>query len=368
MDASKWLNLDMSTWTQVVKPDLTPDNSVGAIVHGRFKYVHDVSKKVAKDAQLTWECRRWLTGDDPPWPGAVVKHGCLVWDLIDKSGWNTGTSFGGDVFNGLIQSVTDFYADKGDMSDTRRVIPDPNMPPQYSTPGYRGTLPQVPGVIYYETESGGVSTSEFSWKPATDVGVVSGGHSMPGVNELISASVQAAGDLVAAIPGVPPVGGIADAILKPIYSDVFAAFAKWKSSARAQRLSTQGFHYHEKFADGSDAAYSVAWLLAMRTGMWQTRECTRHKLTVQDGACGWVIGQNGHGHYFLGDRIGSSVLGMPPEKIFVDRVSELTLEWSRQKAPTWSIVIGETEPEDPIVKAWEQLEDMLSMLHDLGVI
>ncbi|AXK86599.1 hypothetical protein SAMN05421776_11753 [Nocardia farcinica] len=371
MDPSKWFNLDQTTWTQVVKPDLTPDNTIGALVHGRFKYMHDVSKKVAEDAQLTWECRRWLEGDEPPWPGANVRHGCLVWDLIDNSGFATGTSFGGDIFGGLTHAVTDFFVSSGDnyLSDVRRTLPDPNMPPEYFQPGYKGTLPEVPGVIFYEsTKGGGVETSEFSWRPATDVGVVSGGKSMPGVNEMISIAVQAVFDLTAAIPGVPPLGGIADTALKPIYSDVFLAFGKWKDPARAQRLSTQGFHYFEKFADGGDRAYTIAWLLAMRAGLWETRETTSHKITVQDGASGYFVGQKGYGHFFIGDRIGSTVQGMAPGRIFVDRVSELTLSWSRTESPHWDIIVGAREPEDPVVKAWEKFEEILSILHDLGVI
>ncbi|WP_280395567.1 hypothetical protein [Nocardia brasiliensis] len=371
LDLSKWFNFDMSTWAQVVKPDLTPDNSVNAIVYGRFKYFHDVSKKVVADAQLSWECRRYLKDEDePPWPGANLKNGCLVWDLIDSSAFNTGTSFGGDMFGGLVQAVTDFFVSDSDktMSDTRRTLPDPNFPPEYSTPGYKGTLPACPGVIFYETENGGVSSSEFSWKPATDVGVVGGGKSMPGVNELLSVAVQAVGDLAAAIPGVPPLGGIADTILRPIYSNVFMAFGKWRDPIRATRLSRQGFYYHERWADGADTGYTIAWLLAMRTGWWQSREVTRHKLTVQDGASGWIVGQRGHGHFFLGDRIGSTILGMPPGKIFVDRVSELTLSWSRTEAPSWEITIGQKEPDDPVIKAWEQFQEILSILHDLGVM
>lgn len=370
MDPSTWGSLDQTTWTQVVKPDLTPDNSVGALVHGRFKYMHDVSKKVAADAQLSWECRRWLEGDEPPWPGGVVRHGCLVWDLIDKSGFATGTSFGGDMFSGLVQAVTDFFVSQPDqtMSDVRRTLPDPNFPPELYQPGWKGTLPETPGVIFYEGEHSGISSSEFSWKPATDVGVVAGGDSAPGVNELIGVAVQALGDLAAAIPGIPPLGGILNTILYPLYSNVFLAFGKWKDPVRATRLSTQGFHYQEKWSNGADKGYTIAWLLAMRKGLWETRECVRHKLVIQDGASGWTIGQQGYGHFFLGDRIGSSILGLPPGKIFVDRVSELTLSWSRTQTPQWEIVVGEKEPEDPLIKAWEAFEELLTLLHELGVM
>ncbi|MEA1798952.1 Gp37-like protein [Rhodococcus qingshengii] len=363
MDPNGWNNFDQSTWWNVVKPDLEPDHSVGAIVHSRFKNMHDVSKKIVADAQLSWEPRRYLQGDPPPWPGANIRHGCLVWDLIDKSGWNTGTSFGGNIFEGLFHELINIGADG--ITENVEQVDDPNVPGEYLTPGYKGTIPSMPGVVYREGEHTGIQASEFSHKPATDVGVVAGGHSMPGVNELISAAVQMVGDLTAMIPGVPPLGGVADAILKPLYTDVFLAFGKWKSPQRAQRLG--GSHYHEKWAEGGDRAYTLAFLLAMRAGMWSTRETNRVTLTVADGAP-WRIGQRGHGHFFLGDRVAFSVLGMKPGRLFVERVSELTLAWDRDSTPGWQIQIGQREAEDPVARMAEDMQDFLGMLQELGVM
>lgn len=362
MNPAMWNNFDQSTWWNVVKPDLEPDHSVGAIVHSRFKNMHDVSKKIVADAQLSWEPRRYLQGDPPPWPGANIRHGCLVWDLIDKSGWTTGTSFGGNIFEGLFHELINIGADG--ITENVEQVDDPNVPGEYLTPGYKGTIPSMPGVVYREGEHTGIQASEFSHKPATDVGVVAGGHSMPGVNELISAAVQMVGDLTAMIPGVPPLGGVADAILKPLYTDVFLAFGKWKSPQRAQRLG--GSHYHEKWAEGGDRAYTLAFLLAMRAGMWSTRETNRVTLTVADGAP-WRIGQRGHGHFFLGDRVAFSVLGMKPGRLFVERVSELTLAWDRDSTPGWQIQIGQREAEDPVARMAEDMQDFLGMLQELGV-
>lgn len=362
MNPAMWNNFDQSTWWNVVKPDLEPDHSVGAIVHSRFKNMHDVSKKIVADAQLSWEPRRYLQGDPPPWPGANIRHGCLVWDLIDKSGWTTGTSFGGNIFEGLFHELINIGADG--ITENVEQVDDPNVPGEYLTPGYKGTIPSMPGVVYREGEHTGIQASEFSHKPATDVGVVAGGHSMPGVNELISAAVQMVGDLTAMIPNVPPLGGVADAILKPLYTDVFLAFGKWKSPQRAQRLG--GSHYHEKWAEGGDRAYTLAFLLAMRAGMWSTRETNRVTLTVADGAP-WRIGQRGHGHFFLGDRVAFSVLGMKPGRLFVERVSELTLAWDRDSTPGWQIQIGQREAEDPVARMAEDMQDFLGMLQELGV-
>ena len=147
-------------------------------------------------------------------------------------------------------------------------------------------------------------------------------------------------------------------------TDVFLAFGKWKSPQRAQRLG--GSHYHEKWAEGGDRAYTLAFLLAMRAGMWSTRETNRVTLTVADGAP-WRIGQRGHGHFFLGDRVAFSVLGMKPGRLFVERVSELTLAWDRDSTPGWQIQIGQREAEDPVARMAEDMQDFLGMLQELGV-
>ena len=362
LDASKWFNFDQSTWWQVVKPDLTPDNSVGAIVHSRMKNMHEIGKKVLADAQLMWEPRRYLEGDEPPWPGANLRHGCLVWDLIDKSGWNTGTSFKGDIFSGLVRELVNIGGDG--ITENVEQIPDPNVPAEYYQPGKKGTLPSMPGVVFRQTEHSAIQNSSFLWKPATAVGSVAGGHSMPGVNEAISAAVQMAGDLVAAIIGVPPVGGAADALLAPLYTDVLMAFGKIGNQQRARRLG--GSRYHETRAEGADRAYTLAYLIAQRTAMYNSREQVRATLTVADGAP-WRIGQSGHGHFFLGDRVAFNVLGMPPGKLYVERVSELTLSWSRTESPTWKIVIGQREPEDPVIQALETIQEIFGVLNDLGV-
>lgn len=364
MDAGSWFDLDQSNWSQVVKPDLTPDNSIGAIVHSRFKNMHEASRKITADAQLTWEPRRYLDGDPPPWPGANLRHGTLVWDLVDKSGWNTGTSFGGSLFSGLVRAFTSIGGDG--LTQSLETVANPNIPDVYSQPGVKGTDPSMPGVVYVEGEHSGIQASMYSFKPATDVGVVAGGHSMPGVNELISAAVQMVGDLTAMIPGVPPLGGVADAVLKPLYTDVFLAFGKWKDVQRAQRLGWS--HYHERWQEGADRAYTLAWLLAMRTGMWETREIHSCTLEVADGAP-WKIGQSGHGHFFLGDRVGFSLRApMVAGRIIVERVTELTLSWDRDNAAAWQIKLGAREPEDPVLKAFEQLQEFLGILNDLGLM
>lgn len=364
MNPSGWDSLDQSTWWIAVKPGAIGDDySLPTIVHSRFKSMFEVQQDITEDAQLTWTFRRYLAGDPPPWEGANLRHGCLVIDLVDKSGFTSGTSFGGTLWDGLVRAFINIDSDG--LTEGVDIINDPNMPGQYSNPSFMGTLPEAPWVIYRDGPNTGIQSSEFTMKPPTAVGVVGGGHSMPGVNELISATIQMAGDLKAMLPGAPPLGGIADALLKPLYTDVFLAFGKHRSQQRAYSLGSS--HYHEHWAEGGDRAYTLAWLLAMRTGMWVTREQTSHTVVVADGAP-YRIGQPGFGHFWLGDRIGSTVRGMPEGRVFVDRVSELTLAWDRDKAPSWNIIVGAREIKDPVIEAWKRIQKMLGILRDLGVL
>jgi len=289
----------------------------------------------------------------------------LVWDLVDHSGWDQETSFGGNIFTGLIRAFTSIGSDG--MTEGIDVINDPTFPAEYSQPGYLGTIPKAPGIILRDGTRTGVQTNSFKYLPATDVGVVTGGHSMPGVNELISAAIQMAGDLIAAMIGVPPVGGAADAVLKPLYTDTILAFMKWKDIGRAQDLGWS--HYHEAWGEGADRAYTLAALVALRTGMWRTRERTSHTVTVADGCEGLRIGQNGRGNCWNGTRIGTTVKDWgKPGRVYVDRVSELVLSYSRKNSPAFTITIGQRPDEDPILKGLEMIQEMFSIAQELGVL
>lgn len=368
MDASQWFDFDQSNWSMVVAPlAIEDDNSQFAVVHSRFKKFHDVAKRILDDAQLTVTTRRWLTGDPPPWAGADLKHGCLVIDIVDKSGWDTETSFGGNLFTGLVRSFMSITGDG--LNGGEETVPDPTFPAEYSTPGHKGTVPRAPGVILRAGDVSAIESSSFKYKPPTDVGVVTGGHSMPGVNELISFAIQMAGDLTAMAIGVPPLGGAADAILSPLYTDVLLAFQKWRDIGRANQLSSEGFYYHEAWGEGADRAYTLAALIALRTGFFLTDEKFTHTVKVVDGIGELRIGDNGKGNAYIGDRVGTTVKDWgTPGRVYVDRISELNLTWDRDTAPTWDITVGHREAEDPLLKAFELIQDLMSITSELGVI
>ncbi len=164
---------------------------------------------------------------------------------------------------------------------------------------------------------------------------------------------------------MPDLGGVADSLLAPLYTDVLLAFGAQGIPGRKSKLgwSTYGEHW----AEGGDRAYTLAWLLAMRTGMWVTRQQTGHEVIVADGAP-YRIGQRGLGHFYIGDRVGTTVQGMKPGKVFVDQATEVAMSWDRDNAPIWKITIGQRDIKDPVIEAWERLQEILSILQELGVL
>ena len=92
-------------------------------------------------------------------------------------------------------------------------------------------------------------------------------------------------------------------------------------------------------SSNADRAYTLSSLMAIRRGAWETRERIGHKVKIADGAP-YLVGQNGRGHFFLGDRIATTIPGVPDGKLVVDQVSELELAWDRSSFG-WEVTVGD---------------------------
>ena len=365
MDRSQWFDFDQSNWSIVVKPfEFAGDSSVFTTVFSRFRSWHELAQRALEDAQLSVRCTRYLEGDPPPWPGANLRHGCLVIEIVDKSGWNTETGFFGSLLTGLQRAFTQVGSDG--MTEGVNLVPNPNYPPQYYEPGYKGTLPKAPWVVFMEGPHTGIKSSEFTWYPATDVQVVVGGHSAPMVNEMIGAAIIAIGGFIGSLFGQSQIGSAVEAVLRPLYTDVLLAFQTWKDVDRAQDLGWS--HYHEKWGDGADKAYTIAALIALRAGMWSTRERTVHTLEIADAAP-YYFGGPGQGDMELGDRIATTVLGAPdPHWLYVERIMAAEYSWDPSGPSGWVLEIGQREPEDPVLRAMQIIQEINGGLQQLGVL
>jgi hypothetical protein len=88
---------------------------------------------------------------------------------------------------------------------------------------------------------------------------------------------------------------------------------------------------------------------------------------VGDGAP-WLIGQGGHGNFYLGDRIAVAPLGGPKGKLYVDRVSQVTYAFDHDKGPGWELTVGQREQQDPVAKSLEMVKELFGIAKDLGVL
>jgi hypothetical protein len=391
------LRLETSIWT-------LPDNPLD------ITEFHDVAQKTLRDAQLTVVSRRYLDGDPHPFSELAgeldidfveelfslipIRHGALVWDIEDNSGWGTETAFGGSLLTGLIRAVVNIASD-GTTEGIDVFTGDPTYPGEYYTPNFLGTSPTSPWVVFEEGPYTGIESSEFKYYEATTTSFVTGGHSMPGVNEAISAGVNMAGDFVTSLINsalaaggafgtaidLPPLGGVMDAVAQLLYKDVFLAFMEiptLRAATIGELLQLVGlednptslgdFHFFEDWCDGADKGYTLSALMAVRAKMWATRAHTAHTIKVSDAAP-YLVGERGYGHFWLGDRVGTTVLEYPiPFTIFVERLSKIRYTWDKDGPKGWQLTIGYREPEDPALKALDWIREINAGLGDLGVL
>ncbi|MGV0868683.1 Gp37-like protein [Corynebacterium kalidii] len=370
LDVRSWSQIvNLGEWPIMVKPDsLLLDDSEWTILSSRFKTWHDMAKSTLEDAGLMVECRRWLHGDPIPWGFAEPRNGQLIVDIVDKGGWFGQTSVGGTILGGLVRtglSVADDLVD-----DTREALGQVVESPGYAVSGFLGTKPENPWVVFRTDVDKGTNVAEstsYSYKPATVTQLVAGGNSAPGVNEAITASLQLAGSVASTYLFIPNIGAPAATLLEPIFEDTLFAFMSYKSLQRSMSLGWS--HYYEDWVQGADKAYTLSSIMAMRRGMLETRQKTTHTLTVGDGGP-YLIGENGQGHFFLGDRVGAEIPGMDG-RVTVEQVSNLTLSWDADTVHQWQITIGDPHAKgdgDPVEWIVEQVKDGAAALKDQGVL
>ncbi|ASZ75460.1 minor tail protein [Mycobacterium phage Kimona] len=412
LDPTEWmpLSFDITKWRNIVKPfPFLGDNSPLTLVFGRFQNFHDVAKKTLDDAQLTVVCRRYLPDEDPhpfedlrgelnigPLEDLLslipIRRGCVVWDIVDNSGWGSETTFGGSLLTGLWRAVVNIASD-GMTEGVDVFYGDPTFPGEYYEPGFLGTNPHAPWIVFEEGPYTGIKSSEFKYYEATDTSFVGGGSSMPGVNEAISAAINMGGDFLtsfinsqlAALGAVggaidlPPLGGMMDAVAKPLYSDVFLAFQEWPTLRATETpfpipllegsdTGLGDFHLYEGWADGAEKAFTLSMFLAIRKKIHDTRAHTAHTIKVSDAAP-YYVGEKGYGHFFIGSRVGTTVLGFPiPDMVFVERVTKISYSWGKDGPKGWEFEVGYREPKDPVLKLFELIQTVNGALGTAGIL
>lgn len=367
---------DYRNWPIVIEPNSYAEAKARGtntgVVLSRFKTWHEAAEAMLEDAELTVRLRRYLPGDELPWEGARISYGTLVVSFEYNSGGLSG-GVTGSLASGIDQMVRIWLSalvegmgggslpiEEGEQAATGQPIP-----PAYQQPGYLGSDPGRPYVLYTK-DSPGLVGVEAHLKGAKYRRLTSGGHSAPMVNELLEAAVAAIGDALAMIPTVPPLGGVANALLRPFYTDVILAFMTVYLVNRAGYTSPFGLY--ERFLAGADKAYTLSSTLVMRAGMRATESQFSAQFRIIDGAP-WWMGDKGLGDMHLGTRILMQLPGDNSGRIYSERIRKTVLSGSRGKKPDWDLVLGDLAPaEDALVKVMRQVEKVTSGLKQSGLL
>jgi hypothetical protein len=392
LDPANWtiegaLDAFVGLWQQsqiVIKPsDFAGSAAPLALVVGSIRTsIFDVAAPILEDAELQWDLRRWLDGDPEPWPGAGtwwIRNGTLVVGITDKSGFRSGTSLGGNLLTGLTRTVAGLTSNH--VEDSYDLISGETIDETgYRLPGILGTLPAHPYVVYRDGEITGIQTSEFSRSPGGPGRITVGGQSMPGVNELISAAIQYGGDVagdnidaaiaagmggsVGYVLSIGSLGGAIDAFLSPIYRDSILAHM---SVPLLLRTAKQGWgHYLETASSTVTQAYTAASVMDLRARRRETDPDTAFTLIVAN-ASPWLIGDNGSGHWWLGDRVGGTSKYLMP-RVFVRRCRNLGIDWGEGKGLTIAATFGDTRQEvDAIERMTTLIAKAMSGLQQIGL-
>jgi hypothetical protein len=367
MDLNNWvtMGLDISDWHIVVKPesfiDAMASGVVWSVATSRWANFHDMAHYMVEDSEISIECRRYLPGDDEPWAGADLRYGTLVVDFVDKSGILVGTANGGNIFDGLARTAVEFADDFID--STYDIVADADTPEDYFDVGKRYTDPVKPYVVFYEGDTSPVQESSWIYSPTKGVQVAVGGHSAPGVNETISATIQAVGDILGNLVQLGSLGGTIDTLLAPLYEDTILAWQTYKSNERANNTGWDRLFTY--FQEGAGKAYTISSLMVLRAGMWATKTVISWQVSVSDGQP-YLIGDNGIGHFWLDDRIG--LVLKADNQIHMDRCRRIDLAWGPDTPPEWTLNVGDERIwQDPAQRALGRIERLIAGLHDLGV-
>lgn len=370
LNFDSWLQgMQYKEWPILVKPQsLFLDDSPWTIVQARFDTFYDIAKPIVDDGQLMLDLRRWLPGDPQPWPGAnLYRPGQLIVDIVDKSGWWDQTAVGGTIVGGLVRDILTIGDDLVD--DMRQSTGSITNPEEYAVSGFLGVSPKQPWVVYRnDGRPNGIRTAdevEVTWTPATVTQVVTGGTSMPGVQEAFEATIQTIGSLMATFMMVPNLAEPALTLLKPLFEDTILAFQSFKHPTRGAQLGWS--HYFEDWG-GETTAYTLSGVLATRQAVRNTRDKVAASAKVSDGSP-YLIGDRGEGHYFLGDRIGIQDPTSQDGRVIVEQVAELELSWDADTPHEWKITIGERNIDrDPVTRITDKTKQLGSLIKEAGLM
>lgn len=235
-----------------------------------------------------------------------------------------------------------------------------------------GVAPAPPNVIWWDgTFNGLLNTDCFLHKGSVKT-IMVGGHSPVLVNQAQTFGIkyglaelsyliylgnptgpdgaQWGGMMTPGTPGL-------DALYQGQLNDVLFAWERFTDPIRA--FYAGDLAYQEHFQKGtSGTAYTLAGILDLRVGDWNTRAYGTFKAQTYDGFP-WVADYD----YFLGDRVGFEQNGI----IWVDNVYKMKREWDWEKPLVVEVTVGEDKSKgDPFMAAFKTMAMLYGFLSNLA--
>jgi hypothetical protein len=160
------------------------------------------------------------------------------------------------------------------------------------------------------------------------------------------------------------IGGALNEFLYPIYSNSILANMSVPLLARVQQ---QGWgHYLETTSTNVTQAFTAASVMDLRARRRETDPDTAFTLQVAN-ATPWLIGDNGAGHWWLGDRVGGTQKYLHP-RVFVRRCRELDISWDGGKGLVITAKFGATRSKkDGIERMSELIAKAMGGLQQIGL-
>lgn len=222
-----------------------------------------------------------------------------------------------------------------------------------------GVARKPPKVIWWDGQYSAILESERRLHKGPVKTVMTGGRSPSLVNEAQTFAIRYALAQLSAVidmaifgayqtPGTPGL----DNLYQGQLDNVLFAWERETDAIRA--LYTGDMAWNEVIEKGSGTAYTLASILTLRVGLYKTRAWEGFTAKVANG-WPWFLDIDVR----LGERAGFEQNHI----IFVDQITAIKREWSRQKAVTVSMALGDdSDKEDPYARGMRFLAAMWSTL------
>jgi len=332
-----WPGLARNLWPLYVVPhDPATDRSKFIAFTANMTVASKTIEDVTKDTGLQPVVWIWFPGDPQPSTWDTLTRPTICIDIVDKSG---PTGEVGDVFAGLFS----FLAGRIDSVGETPFFRTDSKPPaaRYTKPGDFGQDPDDPYVVLRQ----GQYTSLGDWKIkhhfAGPRHIMVGGKSPDVVNAFVNLAITSLLGWISQLLGIPSLA----ALFQGIGDDRLFSWMRFQDAKRTRAAGDFGYK------EGLGAGMSKAWTpQAFQVGMgklWETRGKRSHEAEM-------LVGQPYYPlvHVHPGDPIGFET---PSGKIWRDYLDDLIFESSASTPRKWSVVVGQPEPEDPVVRAFREL-------------